>query len=244
VADQAIIRAGGAKVPVNDMQSAREIAYLLRDSGAAVALADEGMAEAARAAGVPTVITVGPEWTAALAGAPTGGPPEVEVAESDVGLIMYTGGTTGRQKGVVHTQRRPGDQPAGPRDRDGTAGRRAAAAHLAACRNSAGFSRTGPGCSRGAVALIEARFRRRPRAGPDRARPGHPALHGADHDLPDARRRRAPYRGPVLAAHHPLRGPRRSPWTAWRQGPAPVGAGVHAALRADRGAELPDPAHP
>lgn len=105
VADQAIIRAGAAKVPVNDMQSAPEMVYLLRDSGAVVALADEAMAGVARTAGVPTVLTVGAEWDAALAGAPTGGPPEVEVAESDVGLLMYTGGTTGRQKGVVHTQR-------------------------------------------------------------------------------------------------------------------------------------------
>jgi fatty-acyl-CoA synthase/long-chain acyl-CoA synthetase len=105
VADQAIIRAGAAKVPVNDMLSAPEIDYLLRDSGAVVALADEGLADAAYAAGVPTVIVVGLEWDAALADAPAGGPPEVTVGESDVGLIMYTGGTTGRQKGVVHTQR-------------------------------------------------------------------------------------------------------------------------------------------
>ena len=105
VADQAVIRAGGAKVPVNDMLSEREIEFVLRDSGAAVALADEKLAPAARAAGVPLVLEVGPEWDAALASTPAGGPPAVDVGEDDVGLIMYTGGTTGRQKGVVHTQR-------------------------------------------------------------------------------------------------------------------------------------------
>ena len=43
VADQAIIRAGAAKVAVNDMLSAREIEYILNDSGARVALVDRAL---------------------------------------------------------------------------------------------------------------------------------------------------------------------------------------------------------
>lgn len=67
VADQAIIRAGAAKVPVNSMLSAPEVAYNLRDSGAAVALADDSMSGLAREAGVATVLALGPDWDAALA---------------------------------------------------------------------------------------------------------------------------------------------------------------------------------
>lgn len=103
VADQAILRVGGAEVPVNPMLSPREIAFVLEDSGARVALADGPMATVARNAGLEAVLVPGPEWDLALAGAPAG-PADVEVSGSDVGLILYTGGTTGRQKGVVHTQ--------------------------------------------------------------------------------------------------------------------------------------------
>lgn len=104
VADQAIIRAGAAKVPVNSMLSATEVAYILHDSGAAIALADDSMVDVAREAGVATVLALGPDWDAALAAAPSDQPPDVHVRGSDIGLILYTGGTTGRQKGVVHRQ--------------------------------------------------------------------------------------------------------------------------------------------
>lgn len=115
VADQAVIRLGAAKVPLNDMLSASEIAFILADSGATVAIADPGLLDATLDADAPAlrhVIAIGaaPEgtlsWDEALAAAPDGAAaPDVEPGPEHVGLIAYTGGTTGRQKGVVHTQR-------------------------------------------------------------------------------------------------------------------------------------------
>jgi fatty-acyl-CoA synthase len=118
VADQAIIRAGAAKVPINDMLSAPEIEYILGDSGAKVALVDSALmarVAAADAPGLTVLICVDGapsgdprviEWADALAAVPPGtAPPEVAVGPDDPTMILYTGGTTGRQKGVVHTQR-------------------------------------------------------------------------------------------------------------------------------------------
>ncbi|WP_281690614.1 class I adenylate-forming enzyme family protein [Pseudonocardia thermophila] len=114
VADQAILRCGAIKVPLNDMLSVKEIDYILRDSGARVAIADTGMLPAAQESsppGLELIIAAGDEcpsgaevWTDALSGQPDT-VPDVEAKPDDLGLIIYTGGTTGLPKGVMHTQR-------------------------------------------------------------------------------------------------------------------------------------------
>jgi fatty-acyl-CoA synthase/long-chain acyl-CoA synthetase len=116
IADQALIRLGAAKVALNDMLSVGEIEFVLQDSGAVVAIVDEVLAPkvlASAAADLRTIIGVGDlaptdrvrAWDEVLASAPAGaGSPDVSVSPDDVSMIMYTGGTTGRQKGVVHTQ--------------------------------------------------------------------------------------------------------------------------------------------
>ncbi|MDA8208227.1 MAG: AMP-binding protein [Actinomycetota bacterium] len=115
VADQAVLRCGAVKVALNDMLSAKEIEYILRDSRAEVAIADRGMLPAALAAednSLRLVIAAGeapeaPEevlaWSDALAGQPDC-VPDGDPSPDDLGLIIYTGGTTGLPKGVMHSQ--------------------------------------------------------------------------------------------------------------------------------------------
>jgi fatty-acyl-CoA synthase/long-chain acyl-CoA synthetase len=117
VADLAVLKLGAAKVPLNDMLSPDEARYILRDSGCVAALATPSQIDAALAEvggdALRTVIAVGHgstipagsvSWADSLADRPVTAP-EVDVSPIDIGLIMYTGGTTGRPKGVVHRQR-------------------------------------------------------------------------------------------------------------------------------------------
>lgn len=118
VADLAIIRCGAVKVPLNDMLSTTEIDFILHDSGATVAVVDAGLLPAAVASSATTlhtIIAVGVagerpagvlDWDELLRSAPTtSSAPPVAPDPDDLGLILYTGGTTGRPKGVTHTQR-------------------------------------------------------------------------------------------------------------------------------------------
>src|SRR5699024_9773228 len=61
VADQAIIRIGAAKVPLNSMLSPEEIAFIVADSGALVLIADSSLLQVAYQDGprpIPHVIAV------------------------------------------------------------------------------------------------------------------------------------------------------------------------------------------
>jgi len=104
VAAYGVLAAGAQHVPLNPLYAPRELDLMLRDAAPRVLIVEDALeanvVPLAAAAGVPHVVAVGPggrlldAWRAdgvALADLPH---PE------DLALLQYTGGTTGRPKGV------------------------------------------------------------------------------------------------------------------------------------------------
>ncbi len=101
----AIVWAGAVSVPVNYKLHAKELAYVLTDSGARVVLTSDVLAPAVHEAGAPhdAVLVVGSDaYRAAVAHAPMD---VCDRAPHDVASLFYTSGTTGRPKGVMQTHR-------------------------------------------------------------------------------------------------------------------------------------------
>ena len=93
----AAIHAGVWMTPVNWHLTADEVAYVVRDSGARVLVADGAHAALARASGAPAVVLAGAELDAALARASD---EPIDLDGPAGGNMIYTSGTTGRPKGV------------------------------------------------------------------------------------------------------------------------------------------------
>ena len=114
VIDAAIARAGAVRVPLNPMYSEREIEHVLRDAGVSAIITDEdriaSIGESAVVSSVSNRFAFGDvsgtefESVAGLRSERTV-PDAADVEPTDTAAIYYTGGTTGKPKGVVYSQR-------------------------------------------------------------------------------------------------------------------------------------------
>ncbi|MFI9509534.1 class I adenylate-forming enzyme family protein [Nocardia sp. NPDC052566] len=106
VAFWAAQRLGAIAVGYNAWWTPREIAYGIGHTTPTVLIADAKRAALAAEAGIDVpVLTMEHDLPALIAEYGAGDVPNTPVAEDDPAVVLYTSGTSGRPKGVVHSQR-------------------------------------------------------------------------------------------------------------------------------------------
>lgn len=117
VSDIAIAKLGAIKIPLNEYQSAQEVRYIVQDTEAKVVIAHHSLLAQIcdtlkEARTKPLIVCVADDcddpvnipfedWSALT---PASAPRCVAPDPNDIAMITYTGGTTGKPKGVVQTQ--------------------------------------------------------------------------------------------------------------------------------------------
>jgi amino acid adenylation domain-containing protein len=103
VAILAILKAGGAFVPLDPAYPAERLRYMLEDSGARTVVAPAGAPDGIPAGLVPGLLDLRAE-AAEIAARPAEAP-RVAVDGEGLAYVIYTSGSTGRPKGVMVTHR-------------------------------------------------------------------------------------------------------------------------------------------
>lgn len=102
VALQAVIKAGGACVPLDPSYPSKRLAFMVDDAAVAAVVTSAGLAGRVPAAHVP-VVRVDAD-SADWAARPPAAPPR-SIAPEHVAYVIYTSGSTGRPRGVMLTHR-------------------------------------------------------------------------------------------------------------------------------------------
>jgi amino acid adenylation domain-containing protein len=100
----AVLKAGGAYLPLDPAYPADRVAFMLADAGASVVLTRAGLAASLPGAGETAVLLDADagvwDGLAGESGADLDGP-DVEIVPENLAYVIYTSGSTGRPKGVA-----------------------------------------------------------------------------------------------------------------------------------------------
>jgi amino acid adenylation domain-containing protein len=103
VAMLAIVKAGGAYLPLDASYPSSRLQYMVKDAGAVTVVAHEATAGAARELGAPVIMI---DAAAAFENLPVSDPPpHAEQSSASLAYVIYTSGSTGKPKGVMAEHR-------------------------------------------------------------------------------------------------------------------------------------------